>query len=121
MKNLSQIDVLSSPKCSPIYYAFHFKAILILSEINSFAYESGVKKKFVVRCRVFLPNWGGGGITREPYFSGCWAKFLHRFFFYTLFFFPVFFTYCFFLNKNTPNRQSFRNLQCCKINVPKFF
>ena len=50
MKNLSQIDVLSSPKCSPIYYIFHFKAVLILSKIKSFAYESGVKKKFVVRC-----------------------------------------------------------------------
>ena len=50
LKNLSQIDVLSSPKCSHISYAFHFKAVLILSKINSFACESGVKKKFVVRC-----------------------------------------------------------------------
>ena len=36
LKNLSQIDVLSSPKCSPIYYAFHFKAVLILSKIKRF-------------------------------------------------------------------------------------
>ena len=51
LKNLSQIDVLSSPKCtgSPIYHAFHFKAVLILSKIKSFACESEVKKKFVVR------------------------------------------------------------------------
>ena len=50
LKTLSQIDVLSSPKCSPFYYAFHFKAVLILSKIKSFACESGVKKRFVVRC-----------------------------------------------------------------------
>ena len=55
LKKLSQIDVLSSPKCSPIYYAFHFKEVLILSKINSFACESGVKKKFVVRC-IFTPT-----------------------------------------------------------------
>ena len=54
LKKLSQIDVLSSPKCSPIYYAFHFKEVLILSKINSFACESGVKKKFVVRCKVYF-------------------------------------------------------------------
>ena len=53
LKKLSQIDVLSSPKCSPIYYAFHFKEVLILSKINSFACESGVKKKFVVRWTSF--------------------------------------------------------------------
>ena len=52
LKNLSQIDVLSSPKCSPIYYAFHFEAVLILSKIKSFACESGVKKKFVVRWKI---------------------------------------------------------------------
>ena len=50
LKNVSQIDVFSSPKFSPIYYAFHFKAVLILSKIKSFVCESGVKKKFVVRC-----------------------------------------------------------------------
>ena len=53
LKNLSQIDVFLSPKCSPIYYVFHFKAVLILSKINSFACESGVKKKFVVGWRAF--------------------------------------------------------------------
>ena len=37
-------------------YAFHFKEVLILSKINSFACESGVKKKFVVRWRVDCKN-----------------------------------------------------------------
>ena len=54
-KNLKKIEkfitnlCLIIPKCSHIYYAFHFRAVLILSKIKSFACESGVKKKFVVR------------------------------------------------------------------------
>ena len=49
LTNSSQIDVFLFPKCGHIYYTFHFKEVWILTKINSFACESGVKKKFVVR------------------------------------------------------------------------
>ena len=72
LKNLLQIDVLSSPQYSPIYYAFHFKTVLILSKIKSFAYESGVKKKFVVRC---ISKWME--MKKKSYLFHSTFSFLH--------------------------------------------
>ena len=85
LKNLSQIDVLPSPKYSPIYYAFHLKAVLILSKIKSFACESGVKKKFVVRWQLCWKKnapWGSWENKEEYGFTQlfCLLSFIHNHF-----------------------------------------